>query len=228
MHYFFSIKSQWNNECDITLLKEILKVNPFQYKVGTVLRGKAWVSITEVFAIPLSTRFIRERYTLLKSKFSKRMRFEESASGINPDYSEVDILMQDDIDFETSQNDINLHNKENQKKNDIKKQKQAENMRLKCMENLCETQKREGKGVKRSRNESSNVIIKYLNEKNEKVSESKIRDLKEKEIKLREQELQQQKQQHQEQMEFQKSMFHQMQKQQADLMKMFMEKMHEK
>ena len=90
--------------------------------------------------------------------------------------------------------------------------------------------KREGKGVKRSRNESSNVIIKYLNEKNEKVSESKIRelDLKEKEIKLREQELQQQKQQHQETMEFQKSMFHQMQKQQADLMKMFMEKMHEK
>ena len=51
------------------------------------------------------------------------MRFEESASGINPDYSEVDILMQDVIDFETSQNDINLHNKENQKKERYKKKK---------------------------------------------------------------------------------------------------------
>ena len=142
MHYFFNIKSQWNNEYDITLLKEILKGNPFQYKVGTVLRGKAWVAITEVFTIPSSTRFIRECYTLLQSKFSKRMRFEESASGINPDYSEIDMLMQDVIDFETSQNDINLHNKENQKKNDVKKQKQAENMRLKYMENFGETQKK--------------------------------------------------------------------------------------
>ena len=102
-------------------LKEILKENPFQYKVGTVLRGKAWVAITEVFTIPLSTRFIRERYTLLKSKFSKRIRFEENASGINSDYSEIDMLRQDVIDFETTQNEINLNNKENQKKNDVKK-----------------------------------------------------------------------------------------------------------
>ena len=127
---------------DNTLLKEILKVNPFQYKVGIVLRGKAWVAITEIFTI-------RECYTLLKSKFSKRKRFEENASGINLDYSEIDILMQDVIDFETAQNDINLNNKENQKKNDVKKKKQAENMRLKCMETLGEIQKREGKGIKK-------------------------------------------------------------------------------
>ena len=90
--YFFS-KFEWNGEYDIILVKEILKENPFQYKVGTVLRGKAWAKVTGVFEIPLSTRFVREQYALLKNKFLKKTRFGESASGINPEYSEIDILI---------------------------------------------------------------------------------------------------------------------------------------
>ena len=73
------------------------------------------------------------------------------------------------------------------KKNEMKKQEQAKNMRLKCMEKLGETQEREGKGIKRKRTESNNNnIIKYLNGKNEKLSETKSRELelKEKELKF--------------------------------------------
>ena len=69
-------------------------------------------------------------------KFMKNTRFEESASGINPEYSEIHVLMQDVMDFESGYNEIASKNKENQKKIEMKKQEQGKNMRLKCMDKL--------------------------------------------------------------------------------------------
>ena len=40
-------------------------------------------------------RSIRDRYSLLAKKFRKRMTSEQKASGISPEMSELDVLMEE-------------------------------------------------------------------------------------------------------------------------------------
>ena len=43
----------------------------------------------------VSVRSIRDRYTPLTKKFRKRMTSEQKASGISPEMSELDVLMEE-------------------------------------------------------------------------------------------------------------------------------------
>ena len=101
---------EWKTECDLLLLEEIVVSEPYRYKSSTRERGKIWEDITErrnandAFKNRLGNkRAVRDRYTLLAKKFKKRMAEEERASGVSPEMSEQDKLLEQIIErFEES------------------------------------------------------------------------------------------------------------------------------
>ena len=80
---------KWTREHDSFLIREILTVDPFQYKQSTVKKGQPWTQIADILnsiASPqfrVSRRSFRERFTRLEKKINKKMTNEEKASGIN-------------------------------------------------------------------------------------------------------------------------------------------------
>ena len=81
---------EWTREHESFLMREILTVDPFQYKQSTVKRGQAWTQIADFLnsiASPqfrVSQRLVHEIFTTLEKNFTKKMANEEKASGINP------------------------------------------------------------------------------------------------------------------------------------------------
>ena len=72
------------------MLKEVVTHIPYTYKKWTTERGKAWNNISENLnklnkGFNVEQRGVRERYEKLKFDFKKKIRAEESASGIAPD-----------------------------------------------------------------------------------------------------------------------------------------------
>ena len=134
---------EWKTECDLLLLEEIVVSEPYQYKSSTRERGKIWEDITErlnandAFKNQLGNkRAIRDRYTLLAKKFKKRMAEEERASGVSPEMSEQDKLLEQIIErFKESDReaDENAQQGDKNKENDRKK---VEEMRKRSMEKL--------------------------------------------------------------------------------------------
>ena len=122
---------EWKTECDLLLLEEIVVSGPYQYKSSTRERGKIWEDITErlnandAFKNRLGNkRAVRDRYTLLAKKFKKRMAEEERASGVSPEMSEQDKLLEQIIErFEESDReaDENAQQGDKNKENDRKK-----------------------------------------------------------------------------------------------------------
>ena len=101
---FFSARA-WSQDDIINLLKQIISENPFQYKKGSIARGKSWETIGNSLVnsrakVIATSRVVREKYELLKSKFISRMNMEARGSGIVAEFGEFERLMQDLIDME--------------------------------------------------------------------------------------------------------------------------------
>ena len=116
----------WTEEHDNCLCQEILALEPFKYKKGSISRGQIWEKIANNLNCPKIPRFkvskhaVRERYTLLSEKFKAKTKDEEKASGI-------EVAAED-----TLEND--------KKKVDNAK---AVEMRNRALESLGKTQKRQ-------------------------------------------------------------------------------------
>lgn len=213
---------EWKTECDLLLLEEIVVSEPYQYKSSTRERGKIWEDITErlnandAFKNRLGNkRAVRDRYTLLAKKFKKRMAEEERASGVSPEMSEQDKLLEQIIErFEESDReaDENAQQGDKNKENDRKK---AEEMRKRSMEKLGETRKRQaeegGKVTPRKRGSGSETLV-YLREKAEREFDLRKEELEVKKdeqsaqlqmFQFMQQQLQQQQQQQQQQVQLQ-------------------------
>ena len=89
----------------------------------------------------LCARAVRERFKLLEIKFKKKDRQERAASGISPEMTELDVLLEEIVlrikEFELEFAKTNAEKKE-QKDEEIRT---AEEMRNKAMETLAETKK---------------------------------------------------------------------------------------
>lgn len=212
---------EWKTECDLLLLQEIVVSEPYQYKASTRERGKIWEDITErlnateAFGNRLGhKRAVRDRYALLAKKFKKRMAEEESASGISPEMSETDKLLDQIIErFEESDREA-CENSEQGEKNKENDRKKAEEMRKRSMEKLGETKKRkaeDGEVTPRKRASGSETLV-YLREKAEKEFDLRKGELEVKKdeqsaqlqmFQFMQQQLQQQQQQQQQQMQLQ-------------------------
>lgn len=160
------------------LLQEITVSEPYQYKVSTRERerGKIWEGITErlnaneAFAHRLGQkRAVRDWYALLSRKYKKKMTEEERASGISPEMSEIDKLLEQIIErFEESDKETGDKG-EQAERSKTEDRKKAEEMRKLSMEKLGETFNRKGEdgGATPRKRESGSETIVYLREKAE-------------------------------------------------------------
>ena len=101
--YFSNSPMEWTKRHDTMLFREVLVVNPYQAKKKTVQRGQLWQTVAgnlvqledPVFKKSLSKRSVQDRCTLLCEKHKKRMRYETKASGISPNVTELDNLIEE-------------------------------------------------------------------------------------------------------------------------------------
>ena len=215
---------EWTQECDLLLLQEIVVSQPYKFKPSTRDRGQVWEGITarlnatELFHDRLrNKRAVRDRYQLLSKKFKNKMAEEEQASGISPEMTETDKLLEQIVEqFEESERDAGEQSEKNDQ-NKENERKKAEEMRNRSMEKLGETQKRKATAedgqqtTPRKRSSGSETLV-YLREKAEREFELRQEEL---EVKKKEQsaqlqmfqymqqQLQQQQQQQQQQMQVQ-------------------------
>ena len=94
---------EWTQYHDLVLCRELLVINPFQAKYKTTARAKLWDQAAEnlaktarpTFKKSLDKRAVQERYRLLTEKFNKRMAKGRIETGINPNMSELDVLVEE-------------------------------------------------------------------------------------------------------------------------------------
>jgi hypothetical protein len=136
----------WTERHDVYLCREVLVIEPYKYRKGSIERGKTWSNIAESLnssaelKFKVSQRSVRERFDLLQTRFIKEMVDEEKASGISPEVSELDVLLEEITEKGKVAEEEN-EGTSNKKKVQLEKGK-AEDMRIKAMERIGETSKR--------------------------------------------------------------------------------------
>ena len=87
---------EWTEDHDHSLSQEILALEPFKAKKGSIARGQFWDQIAsnlnslKIPTFKVTKRSVRERYTLLIEKLKKKLKEEEKASGIDTDMNDVE------------------------------------------------------------------------------------------------------------------------------------------
>ena len=168
----------------------------FLYKKGSPNRGLVWDSIVEnlnlietpVFGLK-DKRSVRDRWTLLKTKYKKKTREEEAASGIDvDDLTERESLIEELCDKEESFVDVDSVRKQKEKIN-------AEDIRMKALERMGETKKRttsrefDGDSKPKKTRRGTSELVEYLKQRSGTDSELRREELA---IKKNEQEIQKQ------------------------------------
>lgn len=174
---------KWTEDHDLTLCGEVLLQEPFKHPNNSKERGEVWGQIAlnlNSLASPIfkvSKRSVRDRLTLLQTKYKEKIREEERASGIDCEETQLDAALEEILDKEKAADmERNEQAGTLTKKHQIEKAS-AEEVRRQAMERLGNTQKRnadseEGKPSKRGKRRSSDAV-EYLKEKFE--LESKLR-----------------------------------------------------
>lgn len=179
---------QWKPEHDAIFLREVLGSDLYSTRKGSSERGKIWSKIAEKLNEVSSCKFIgapkslRDRLKLLLQKYKQKIKSEEIASGIDPEMTEIDVMLEEICEKEEV-----AEEEDETKKKKVKAEKEsAEKMRLKAMEKLSESQKRknsyEDARPKKSRKSIANAVG-YLQE----MSKQEIA-LRKQEIELKKQE----------------------------------------
>ena len=177
-------KMDWTNEHDILLCWEVIVNDPYEFKTGSRERGQCLDKIADILNaiqnpwFKVDQRSIRDRLKELLKAFITKKNAEERASGINPEYSELDNLL-NDINERKHEGEIreNQNSEEKNKKVD-KERVEAEQVRRMSTERLSETKKRLSTSAstdelevspptKLARSSGGDTIM-YLREKSEK------------------------------------------------------------
>ena len=179
------------------MCREVLDIEPYQFKLRSPERGKAWETIsshlnaTSYPKFRVTPRSVRDRYNLLTKKFQVRLNKEERASGISDDNSELDNLLEEILEKEKAAKEKLENDGEDKKKSLANEKAAAEDMQKRALERVGQTAKRKGKeeGLeaeksKRKSRKSTGEAVEYLKERASK------------EIQLREQELEMRKKEH--------------------------------
>ena len=181
----------WTEAHDSLLIREILIIEPFQFKSSTVKRGQAWSQIAEILnsvelpSFRVNQRSVRERFSHLEKTFTKKISNEEKASGISPpELTENENGLEEIIckkkEAALEQENENESSKEAQQVERLK----AHETRKRCLETFAETKQRaqeedneEKTTPKRRVRGSGSGTISYLREKSEKDSELRKEEL---------------------------------------------------
>ena len=168
---------EWTNLHDVLLCREILVVEPYKAKPRTSQRGQLWNTIAEhlnKLAEPkfiVGQRSVRDRFKLLRDKFKRKIAVEERGSGISPEMSELDTLLEEILELEESYTDEHFNETVEKKRKEQIDKENANDMRLKAMETLRETQKRkadtEGDDKKLKQRSKGSEAVHFLKERME-------------------------------------------------------------
>ena len=135
---------EWTQKHDILLCREILVVVPYKHKKGTNKRGKPWTVIAEnLNAVPVDEakfnvkqRGVRERFDLLKNKFSEKIKAEGTGTA-PPEMHELEILLE-----EITETEKLAETNGNGKAKVERDRKAGEEVRKQAMEKLGESKER--------------------------------------------------------------------------------------
>ena len=178
---------EWTEDLDHSLCQEILALEPFKAKKGSIARERIWDQITsnlnslEIPRFRVTKRSVRERYTLLieklKKKEKKKLKEEEKASGIETDMNTVERALEEILEKEADAE--NTQATDRKRVDNVK----AVEMRNGAMESMRSTQKRkqgdQGKDVPKPKitRRSDGDTVAYLSEKNVMVQKWKAEEL---------------------------------------------------
>ena len=89
---------KWTEAHHIFFLKETFQFQLWQHKKGSVERGEVWGNIAcHLGRFRVTQRSVRDRYLLLERRFRKKVSEDEKASGMSPEPSEEDKMMEEII-----------------------------------------------------------------------------------------------------------------------------------
>ena len=131
----------WKMMHEDLLLREVLLLEPFQYRQGTKERGTAWTKKAEnltTLGMKASQRSVREKFEKLVTEFKRKEAAEERASGVEVEYTERDQAMVDILE-RMNEYEVALESK---KVKDLQEKATAEDMRKKATERVGETRRR--------------------------------------------------------------------------------------
>ena len=92
---------KWSEAHDVHFLKEMTYFEPWLHKKGSSERGEAWANLAtrlgkcDELKFQVTQRSLRDRYLLLERRYKKKVAEEENSSGISPEFTELDQLMED-------------------------------------------------------------------------------------------------------------------------------------
>ena len=212
------------------MCQEVLDIEPYQFKLRSPERGKAWETISSHLNATSSPKFrvtprsVRDRYNLLTKKFQARLNEEEKASGIAGNNSELDDLLEEIFEKEKAAKE-KLDNDDEDKKKSLESEKAAaEDMRKRALERVGQTSKRKGKeegteerSSKRKSRKSTGEAVEYLKER-----ASVEIQLRERELEVRKKEQESMSQRERERNEQQEKLLSTMLKQQEQQQQMMM------
>ena len=161
---------EWTNVHDKLLCREVLVIEPYRFKKGTVERGNLWTAIADnlinvqEIKFKVKQRSVRERYDLLVARFRNKIRQERETGTSPPELTEVESMLEEIIERENlASSQVNQSNKA-KVDND---RKAAEEIRKRAMESMSKGDKENDGGEppkKRVRRNGSDAI-EFLKEK---------------------------------------------------------------
>ena len=180
------------------MCREVLVSEPYKFKLRTPERGQAWESLAQQLnsihqpKFRVTARSVRDRFSLLSTKYAQKLRMEERASGIEVEQTELERLIDEILEREKDAK-RELDSKDREKKSKADKEKAtAEQVRKQAMERMAKrSDDQENKQKKPKIRRSTGDAIEYLRERSENDREHKKEEL---EVRKREIEVQAEKQ----------------------------------
>ena len=166
----------WTSKHDVIFLREVLVSEMFKLKPGSRERGKcldqisdSLNSVTQEIWFKVDQRSLRDRLKKLLDEFKRKKNFEEKSSGIAPEVTELDVLLEEvtQLKKENEAMDFSSDNKKDQQE-----KKAADSVRRMSMERLSESKTRELEESddditpKRKKRNNGTDTVAYLREKN--------------------------------------------------------------
>ena len=101
---------------------------PYKFKLRTPERGQAWESLAQQLnnihqpKFRVTARSVRDRFSLLSTKYAQKLRMEERASGIEVEQTELERLIDEILEREKDAK-RELDSKDREKKSKADKEK---------------------------------------------------------------------------------------------------------
>ena len=102
---YFRTRIKWSTKHDDLMLREVLASEIWSTRAGSLDRGEKWTLIAEKLnnienpKFRTNSRAVRERFQVLFDKRKAKNREEERASGISPEVTEIDRMLDDLIEL---------------------------------------------------------------------------------------------------------------------------------